>query len=215
MRRQRARLRRPVLQRPAARSVRAAAGGPERRERRLRDHQGSGGRRADDGRAHPDPLHGRRGQVLLGRAGRRGARCCRRGPIGCSRRWRASRRRPTSPATRRPAPASRAARSTTGDAGGTGARAGTDAARRETGARREPAAATVTGRLPGRGGSLRRRGHQVDDPTALKTWLSDNGYVVSDAASALIDVYVREHKYFVALKLLERRGRETRSSPSS
>ncbi len=41
-----------------------------------------------------------------------------------------------------------------------------------------------------------------DDPVALKMWLSDNGYVVSDAAAALIDVYVREGKFFVALKLL-------------
>ncbi|MES1204759.1 MAG: DUF2330 domain-containing protein [Pseudomonadota bacterium] len=41
-----------------------------------------------------------------------------------------------------------------------------------------------------------------DDPIALKMWLTDNGYVVSDGASALIDVYVREHKFFVALKLL-------------
>ena len=40
------------------------------------------------------------------------------------------------------------------------------------------------------------------DPAALKTWLTDNGYTVSDAASALIDGYVREGKYFVALKLL-------------
>ena len=41
-----------------------------------------------------------------------------------------------------------------------------------------------------------------DDPTALKTWLTTNSYVVTDAASALIDVYVRENKYFVALRLL-------------
>ena len=41
-----------------------------------------------------------------------------------------------------------------------------------------------------------------DDPTALKKWLTDNAYVVSDAAAGLIDVYVRENKYFVALKLL-------------
>ena len=45
-----------------------------------------------------------------------------------------------------------------------------------------------------------------DDPTALKTWLSDNGYTVTDAAGALIDVYVRENKYFVALKLLNGMG---------
>jgi MYXO-CTERM domain-containing protein len=43
---------------------------------------------------------------------------------------------------------------------------------------------------------------QSTDPVALKMWLSDNGYVVSDAAGALIDTYVREKKYFVALKLL-------------
>jgi len=41
-----------------------------------------------------------------------------------------------------------------------------------------------------------------DDATALKTWLTDNGYIISDQASGLIDVYVRENKFFVALKLL-------------
>jgi uncharacterized membrane protein YgcG len=40
------------------------------------------------------------------------------------------------------------------------------------------------------------------DPAALKDWLTTNGYAVSDAASALIDAYVSEQKYFVALKLL-------------
>jgi MYXO-CTERM domain-containing protein len=47
---------------------------------------------------------------------------------------------------------------------------------------------------------------QSTDPVALKMWLSDNGYVVSDAAGALIDTYVREKKYFVALKLLNGLG---------
>jgi MYXO-CTERM domain-containing protein len=47
---------------------------------------------------------------------------------------------------------------------------------------------------------------QSTDPTALKTWLSTNGYVVSDAAGALIDAYVRENKYFVALKLMNGMG---------
>jgi MYXO-CTERM domain-containing protein len=47
------------------------------------------------------------------------------------------------------------------------------------------------------------------DPTELKMWLTTNSYVVSDAASALIDAYVREGKYFVALKLLN--GVGTRS----
>jgi uncharacterized membrane protein YgcG len=40
------------------------------------------------------------------------------------------------------------------------------------------------------------------DAVALKMWLSDNGYAVSDAAGALIDAYVHEGKFFVALKLL-------------
>jgi hypothetical protein len=40
------------------------------------------------------------------------------------------------------------------------------------------------------------------DPGALKMWLTDNGYIVSDGAAALIDRYVAEQKYFVALKLL-------------
>src|SRR5262245_16344126 len=52
------------------------------------------------------------------------------------------------------------------------------------------------------------------DPAELKTWLTTNGYVVSDAASALIDAYVSEHKYFVALKLLNAVGtRQTRPIP--
>jgi len=47
------------------------------------------------------------------------------------------------------------------------------------------------------------------DPAELKTWLTTNGYAISDGASALIDAYVRENKYFVALKLLN--GVGTRS----
>ena len=41
-----------------------------------------------------------------------------------------------------------------------------------------------------------------DDSVALRKWLTDNGYIVSDQAVGLIDAYVRENKYFVALKLL-------------
>jgi len=41
-----------------------------------------------------------------------------------------------------------------------------------------------------------------DDPVALKMWLADNGYTVSDQAGMLIDTYVRENKFFVALKLM-------------
>ena len=41
----------------------------------------------------------------------------------------------------------------------------------------------------------------ADDPQALKTWLQTNGYYLSPAGSALIDPYVQEHNYFVALKL--------------
>jgi MYXO-CTERM domain-containing protein len=44
------------------------------------------------------------------------------------------------------------------------------------------------------------------DPTALKTWLTTNGYTVTDAAGAIIDMYVRENKYFVALKLMNGMG---------
>jgi MYXO-CTERM domain-containing protein len=45
-----------------------------------------------------------------------------------------------------------------------------------------------------------------DDPTALKTWLTTNGYIVTDAASGIIDMYVREKKFFVALKLMNGMG---------
>jgi hypothetical protein len=40
-----------------------------------------------------------------------------------------------------------------------------------------------------------------DDPTALKTWLGDNGYYVSADASRIIDDYVAAHDFFVALRL--------------
>ncbi|HEX3695349.1 MAG TPA: DUF2330 domain-containing protein [Polyangia bacterium] len=40
------------------------------------------------------------------------------------------------------------------------------------------------------------------DAAALKDWLTTNGYVVTDDASKIIDAYVSEGKYFVALKLL-------------
>ncbi|HEY4184056.1 MAG TPA: DUF2330 domain-containing protein [Polyangia bacterium] len=47
---------------------------------------------------------------------------------------------------------------------------------------------------------------QSTDPTALKTWLTTNGYVVDDSASAIIDQYVKENKFFVALKLMNGMG---------
>jgi MYXO-CTERM domain-containing protein len=40
-----------------------------------------------------------------------------------------------------------------------------------------------------------------DDPTALKTWLTTNGYYVSDASASIVDDYVAAHSYFVALRL--------------
>ena len=40
-----------------------------------------------------------------------------------------------------------------------------------------------------------------DDPQALKNWLQTNGYYLTPAGSALIDPYVQENNYFVALKL--------------
>ena len=42
---------------------------------------------------------------------------------------------------------------------------------------------------------------QADDGAALRAWLTDNGYFLSPAGSALLDPYVAEHDYFVALKL--------------
>lgn len=47
---------------------------------------------------------------------------------------------------------------------------------------------------------------QSTDPLALKTWLTTNGYVVDDASAAIIDMYVHENKYFVALKLMNGAG---------
>lgn len=40
------------------------------------------------------------------------------------------------------------------------------------------------------------------DATDIEAWLSTNGYYVSDQAKGLIETYVSENKYFVALKLM-------------
>jgi hypothetical protein len=45
-----------------------------------------------------------------------------------------------------------------------------------------------------------------DDATALKAWLAANAYFVSDDASRIIDTYVAERSFFVALRL--QNGRE-------
>jgi len=52
----------------------------------------------------------------------------------------------------------------------------------------------------------RRAFRAPTDPTALKTWLTTNGYVVDDAAAAIIDMYVHENKFFVAVKLMNGKG---------
>jgi hypothetical protein len=49
------------------------------------------------------------------------------------------------------------------------------------------------------------------DSRPLKQWLEENKYFVSEQAGKLIDDYVMQEKYFVALKLLSGRAR---SSPS-
>jgi hypothetical protein len=41
----------------------------------------------------------------------------------------------------------------------------------------------------------------ADDGGALRAWLVDNGYLLTPAGAALLDPYVTEHDYFVALKL--------------
>ena len=40
------------------------------------------------------------------------------------------------------------------------------------------------------------------DATDIEAWLSTNGYYVSDQAKGIIETYVSENKYFVALKLM-------------
>jgi MYXO-CTERM domain-containing protein len=47
---------------------------------------------------------------------------------------------------------------------------------------------------------------RADQAADLKAWLADNMYFVSDQADKLIDEYVREQKFFVALKLLSGKG---------
>jgi hypothetical protein len=44
-----------------------------------------------------------------------------------------------------------------------------------------------------------------DDAARLKSWLAENQYYLSDEASKLIDAYVLEQKFFVALRLLSGR----------
>ena len=48
----------------------------------------------------------------------------------------------------------------------------------------------------------------ADEPGRLKTWLAENNYYLSDEGGRLIDAYVLEQKYFVALKLLPGKGIE-------
>jgi MYXO-CTERM domain-containing protein len=45
-----------------------------------------------------------------------------------------------------------------------------------------------------------------EDAQKLKTWLAENQYYLSDQADKLIDTYVSEQKFFVALRLLSGRG---------
>ena len=40
-----------------------------------------------------------------------------------------------------------------------------------------------------------------DDPTALRTWLRDNGYSVPSAIEPVVDFYVAQHMDFIALRL--------------
>jgi hypothetical protein len=46
-----------------------------------------------------------------------------------------------------------------------------------------------------------------DDPLALRTWLTTNGYYVADQAALIVDQYVAAHAYFVALRLQQ--GQDT------
>lgn len=87
----------------------------------------------------------------------------------------------------------------TGGAGTGGAAAGSGGS---TGAGGAAGSNGVTVSFQGAVGPFDAAVIKSDDAMALKTWLTDNGYIISDAAAGLIDVYVREHKFFVALKLL-------------
>ena len=88
---------------------------------------------------------------------------------------------------------------TGGSFGGTGT-AGTTGAAGSTGAGGAGGGVMVS--FQGAVGPFDAAVIKSDDSTMLKTWLTDNGYIISDQAAGLIDVYVRENKYFVALKLL-------------
>jgi hypothetical protein len=50
------------------------------------------------------------------------------------------------------------------------------------------------------------RSTDPNDPKPLKDWLEKNQYFLSDEAGRLIDQYVREEKYFVAIKLMSGKG---------
>ena len=97
---------------------------------------------------------------------------------------------------------------TTGSGGTTGG-AGTTGSAGTNGAAGTNGGGGVTVSFQGAVGPFYAAVVSSTDPAELKTWLTTNGYAVSDAASALIDAYVSEQKYFVALKLLN--GVGTRS----
>jgi hypothetical protein len=77
------------------------------------------------------------------------------------------------------------------------------------------AAYPAPGGNPGGGVQVEFRGNvgpfdaaviKAGDPAALKEWLRQNMYYLSDEAARLIDVYVLEQKHFVALKLQPGKG---------
>jgi hypothetical protein len=50
------------------------------------------------------------------------------------------------------------------------------------------------------------RSTNTNDPKPLKDWLTENKYFISEEASKLIDDYVREDKWFVAIRLISGKG---------
>ena len=203
------RVRRPVLQRAPARSFRAAARRAERRERRLRRSRKdpAGGAPTLHG-AHPDPLHRRRGEVLVGRPRRRGARRCRPERTGCSRSWPAL-TQPTLPADYQvtTGPASRNRRppvlATPGGGFATGSAGTTGGGTADTGG-----AGGVMVSFQGAVGPFDAAVIKSDDSAMLKKWLTDNGYVISDAGRRAHRRLRAREQVLRRAQAAERRGRE-------
>ena len=195
-------LRRFLLQ-PGPEPLRSA-GGADRRERAVR-HGADQQRPVRPRGPRADLLHRPGRSLQLGGPGRHPAHAGRGQQLGvlgvatghpAELRPQLGRRSARASPTREPTSPPAVASARVGPDGGLDAAASADAR-------------GVDRQLPRRRRPLRRRDHQVHsttDPKPLLDWLATNKYFVTEAGARLIEDYVRQDKYFVAIRLLSDRS---------